>query len=198
MTQDELRRRCSGVIHVRIFPSLSLECSFQAMTVFNLHSLHLSHDPDNCPECDINKKHYDRWEAALAEGPISRAKQNELSEQHRQDWLAWDHNVVIPEPIRRDKARRIAQFIVDHHEETVTLQQVIEEIECVPATAYQHVRNDPLSFRRIGTAMYYVTDRARVRAETLAREPARIAQDAPAGPLLPIATGPIARAPSKP
>ena len=144
--------------------------------MWNAHVLHASQD-DPCPECAINQRHADRWAAALALGPVSDTQARALGEQHRQDWIAWGETPKGP-VVKHDKLKKIKAFVVAHHGDTVTIQQIMDEIEASQGTAYTYVREMSLAFRRVGTSTYLVTDRDRVRTETLTGSGARIAQDA--------------------
>ena len=141
-------------------------------------ALHQQGEPDTCPECAINAKHAERWAEALALGPVTDAQATILAEQNRQDWIAWYDGPSGGEPTtRHNKAQKIEAFVVTHHEEEVTLQQIMEETDAAQGTAYAYIRDMALSFRRVGTSRYYVTDPVRARAEALAVSPATITQD---------------------
>lgn len=133
-------------------------------------------ESDACSECAINTKHAERWAEALALGPVTDAQATIIAEANRQDWIAWRPTDDTPKT-RHDKAQKIEAFVVAHHGEEVTLQQIMEETDAAQGTAYAYIRDMALSFRRVGTSRYRVTDTVRTRAETLAGAPATIAQD---------------------
>lgn len=143
--------------------------------IWDPHVLHQPGPPEDCSECAINAKHAARWAAALADGPMTDSMSRDLSEQHRQDWCSWR---PVSEPtVRHDKFAKISTFIVAHHGEEVTLQQVMDETDAAQGTAYAYIRDLALSFRRVGTSRYRVVDPVRARTEALAGSPATIAQD---------------------
>lgn len=133
-------------------------------------------EPDICSECAINKKHAERWEEALALGPVTPTQATKIGELHRQDWVDWKPTDDSP-TTRHDKAKRIEAFVVAHHGEDVTLEQIMQETEAAKGTAYAYVRDMTLSFRRIGTSLYRVSDPVRTRAETLSGAAPTLTQD---------------------
>lgn len=144
--------------------------------------------PDVCPECAINARHVERWREAIALGPVTDKQATEFGELYRQDWIAWTKTVHRNPPANEnddsevvvrlhDKRERIESFVVSHHGEEVTLEQIMEETGSARGTAYGYVRSMVLSFRRVGTSLYRVSDPVRTRAEALAVAPATIAQD---------------------
>jgi hypothetical protein len=133
--------------------------------------LHLSDDRETCEECQINARHAERW---LSAGPDRDVRA--LQEQHRQDWVEWtDKRRPEGTGPTHDKEAKIHAFIVAHHREDVTLQQLMEETGAAQGTAYGYIREMPESFRKVGTSRWRVTDPVRARVEA-----ATMPQDAPA------------------
>lgn len=133
----------------------------------------------SCSECAIDDRHRERWSQALAAvgGDYDKVDARQLAEFNRQDWIAWRPDVPVTTTIKHDKEAKINAFIVAHHGEEITLQQIIDETGCAQGTAYAYVRDMALSFRRVGTSRWRVTDSVKARAEA-----ARIAQDTPSAP----------------
>jgi hypothetical protein len=143
-----------------------------SLSDFDAHAeLHQSEDRETCEECQINRQHAERWAAA---GPDRDVRA--LQEQHRLDWIDWtDKRQPEGNGPLHDKEAKIKAFIVAHHREDVTLQQLMEETGAAQGTAYSYIREMPDSFRKVGTSRWRVTDPVRARVEA-----ATMPQDAPA------------------
>jgi hypothetical protein len=139
-------------------------------------ALHRPGPEGDCVECAINQRHVDRWAEYRLVGEVSTVKERELSELHRQDWIDWYSTPSEP-IVRHDKMDKIKAFVIAHHGEEVTLQQIMDETGAAQGTAYAYLRELSLSFRRVGTSRYRVSDPVRARAEALAGSPATFAQD---------------------
>lgn len=171
----------------------------QILPEWDAHAeLHQQVDRETCLECAIQAAHTARWEEAHADGPISMREECDLLELNRLDWVEYfaslDHSDA--DTVRRDRSRKIDAFIVAHHGEEVTLQQLMDECEAAQGTIYTYIRGLPLSFRRVGTSRYRVTDSVRARAEasTLSVQPRNDGAGSDAAPVAQIVTRP----PSKP
>jgi hypothetical protein len=144
----------------------------ETATEFDVHAeLHQSEDRETCEECQINRQHAERWAAA---GPDRDVRA--LQEQHRLDWIEWaDKRQPEGTGPLHDKEAKIKAFIVEHHRQDITLQQLMEETGAAQGTAYSYIREMPDSFRKVGTSRWRVTDPVRARVEA-----ATMPQDAPA------------------
>lgn len=168
------------------------------MTSWNAHeALHQDSSEDECGECAINKRHTDRWAEARAAGEVTFTQARVMAELHRQDWVEWKPRIVVP-IVKHDKLVKIKSFILSHHGEEVTLEQIMVETEAAQGTAYSYIREMSLSFRRVGTSRYRVSDPGRARAEALAVPAPTIPQDGFAVPGAWLSANPYETGPQRP
>lgn len=162
--------------------------------MWDAHVLHEPGSREECGECVINQRHADRWAAALSAGAVTDSDAVALSELTRQEWIAW-RPTEEGSTTKHNKEQLFNLFVVNHHGEEVVLTQIMAETEAAAGTAYQYIREMSLSFRRVGTSRYRVTDPVRARAEALAA-PATLPQDGSA-PVAGTDTAPNPPAPTR-
>lgn len=132
------------------------------------HELHQSEDRETCEECQINARYAERW---LSAGPERNVRA--LQEQLRQDWIEWSEKLkhIGTGPLH-DKEDKMKAFVVEHHHQNVTLQDIKSWTGAAQGTVYSYIREMPESFRKVGTSLWRVTDpvRARLEAATLPQD----------------------------